>query len=395
MPDLHDATADWTYLDHAAATPLDDTVRTAMEPFLTAQFYNPSATYAPAREVARSLLAARTSVAHWLGARPAEVIFTAGGTESDNLAIRGTMDNLIKQYADANLVVSAIEHEAVLRPAGQYDCRLAPVDGQGVVDLDALRGLIDGKTVLVSIMYANNEIGTVQPLREVSRLLQTVRDERRRAGNARPLLLHSDACQAANYMDMHAARMGADMITINGGKLYGPKQSGVLYVRGGLVLQPQVLGGGQEYGLRSGTENIAGAVGLATALELAQNTRRMEAARLQELQQLFLEHVTAQLPATRVNGSLKKRLPNNVHITLTGHDNERLILELEARGVLAAAGSACSASSGEPSHVLRAIGLSDDEARASLRFTMGRSTSEHDVRRCVAALADIVDDDRS
>ena len=381
-----DTTTAWTYLDHAAATPLDEAVRAAMEPHLALQFYNPSATYAPARQAAQALLQARTDIAHWLGARPAEIVFAAGGTEADNLAIHGIM----RRFPGANLIVSTIEHDAVLHPAGDYDCRQAPVDGQGIIDLEALRALIDERTVLISLMYANNEIGTIQPLREVSRLLQAVRDARRRAGNELPLYLHSDACQAANYLDLHAARLGVDMLTINGGKLYGPKQTGALYVRGGLELQPLVQGGGQERGLRSGTENVAGAVGLATALALAQQSRREEGLRLQMLQKLCIEQLADAVPAARITGSLKKRLPNNIHITIPGQDNERMILQLEMHGILAAAGSACSASSGEPSHVLRALGLSDDDARASLRLTMGRSTTEADVRHSVAALAAIV-----
>lgn len=382
-------TKQWIYMDHAAATPLDGRVRAAMEPFLAEQFYNPSATYGPAVAVAKELQAARAKVAHWFGARPSDIVFTAGGTEANNLAIHGIM----RQYAgagdgDANVVVSAIEHEAILKPAGQYDCRLAPVDGQGIIDVEKLRGLIDDKTVLVSVMYANNEIGSVQPLRDIAALAAEIRERRRQdgAGQSRPLFLHTDACQAAPYLDLHAARLGVDLMTINGGKLYGPKQSGALYVKAGLVLRPVTQGGGQERGLRSGTENVAACVGLATALELAQAERHDEVRRLQALQKRFIDELQTAVPDLRINGSLKRRLPNNVHVTLPGQDNERLIYGLEAGGVLAAAGSACSAGSDEPSHVLRALGLSDEDAQASLRFTMGRSTNEDEVARTVAAL---------
>lgn len=387
----------WIYLDHAAATPLDERVLQVMLPYFASSFYNPSATYAPAQAVAKELQAARAQVAHWLGARPSEVIFTAGGTEANNLAIHGIMSQA--EHDGANVVVSAIEHEAVLQPADRYDCRLADVDQRGIVSMESLRSCLDDKTALVSIMYANNEIGTVQPVREVAQLVQSVRDERRRAGNMLPIYLHTDACQAAPYLDLHTARLGVDLMTVNGGKIYGPKQSGVLFVRAGAVLAPLLQGGGQEQGIRSGTENVAACLGFAKALELVQSARHHETRRLQDLQRLFFVLLNAVFqPAAevsagqsvRTNGSFKKRLPNNIHVTMPGQDNERLILELESYGVLAAAGSACNAASGQPSHVLRAIGLTDDEAQSSLRFTMGRSTTELQVRQTVDALRAIV-----
>jgi len=377
---------DFLYFDYAAATPLDGRVQAAMAPFLAEQFYNPSATYAPARAVAVELEKARSVVAHWLGARPAEVVFTAGGTEANNLAIHGIM----QRFPDANVVVSAVEHDAVLHPAARYAHRLAPVTADGLVDLDALRQTIDDQTVLVSIMYANNEVGAVQPIKQITQLVKDLREARRQQGNELPLYVHTDACQASNYLDLHVARLGVDLLTLNGGKMYGPKQSGVLYVKAGLELQPQVLGGGQESGLRSGTENVAACIGLAAALDIAQSQRHQQLERMQRLQAHFLDALAAQVPQAVVNGSLRKRLPNNVHVTLPGTDNERILLELEAVGVLAAAGSACSASNEEPSHVLRAMGLSDADAQASLRFTMGRQTDEAAIDRAVAALANCV-----
>ncbi len=374
------------YFDYAAATPMDERVLQAMQPFFTDKFYNPSATYMPGRAAAEDLQSARVRVAHWLGARPSEVVFTAGGTEANNLAIHGIM----QAYPDASIVTSAIEHDAVLHPAGRYDTRQAATTPQGFVDIDSLRNAIDDTTVLMSIMYANNEIGTIQPIREVAALIAEVREARRQSGNAMPLYLHTDACQAANYLNLHAARLGVDLMTINGGKIYGPKQSGALYIRAGVELQPLLQGGGQERGLRSGTENVAACVGLAEALDIAQTMRYEEVRRLYELQQQFIQLVKQQLPSVLINGSLKKRLPNNLHLTLPGYDNERLLLQLENRGILAAAGSACSASSDEPSHVLRAIGLSDADAQASLRFSMGRTTNRESVGRAVTALADCV-----
>lgn len=377
------------YLDHAAATPVDEAAVAAMLPFLTDNFYNPSATYAPAKAVSQQLLAARTQVAHWFGARPSEIIFTAGGTEANNLAIHGVMQQYVGRADAVNIVVSAIEHDAVLMPAGRYDSRVVKPDAKGIVQPASIIAAIDDDTVLVSVMYANNEIGSIQPIREIALSLQKIRDQRRQSGNTRPLYFHTDACQTANYLDLHAARLGVDLITINGGKIYGPKQSGVLYVKAGLTLMPLIQGGGQEQGLRSGTENVAASVGLAKALDIAQQSRTVETKRMQALQAIFLAGLQSALPQAVVNGSLKKRLPNNIHLTVPSQDNERLILMLEAEGILAAAGSACSAASGEPSHVLRAIGLSDADAQASLRFTMGRTTTEADVRRTVSVLQSI------
>jgi cysteine desulfurase len=368
------------YLDYAAATPLDPRALEVMRPFHTEKFYNPSATYLAAKGVAHDLAAARAKVAGVVGARPAEIIFTAGGTEANNLAIRGVME----RFPEGNLVVSAIEHESVLAPAEQYDCRQAAVQADGSIDLAALEAVIDDKTVLVSVMYANNEVGTIEPLKDVAELVA-----KKRAGRGKdslPLYLHTDACQAANYLDVHVSRLGVDLMTINGGKMYGPKQSGALYAGAHVQLQAQILGGGQERGLRSGTENVAQCVGFAAALEIAQQMRHDETKRLQELQQSFFAGLEKVLPAAVINGSRKRRLPNNLHITIPGVDNERLLMQLDEAGILAAAGSACSASEEEPSHVLRAMGVSHTDAQASLRFTTGRFTTREELDELLSAL---------
>lgn len=373
------------YLDYAAATPLDEDVEQAMQPYYRDVFYNPSATYLPAKQAREALEAARAKVAFWLGARQTEIVFVAGGTEGNNLAISGALQH----FPNCSVTVSAIEHESVLKPAAQFNSSVALVTEQGRVDLADLQAKIQPETVLVSVMYANNEIGTIQPLRQIAELLVSIREQRRKTGNSLPLYLHTDACQAANYLDLHVARLGVDMMTLNGGKLYGPKQTGVLYVGSHVKLSPVILGGGQERGLRSGTENIAGAIGFAAALDKAQKLRAAEAKRLGDVQHDVFRRLNEQLPAARLNGSVKTRLPNNVHLTVPGYDNERLLVQLEEEGFLAAAGSACSASSDEPSHVLRALGLTDDEARSSLRFTFGRFTTDEDSRRLVAALVAI------
>jgi cysteine desulfurase len=367
------------YLDFAAATPVADEVLAAMRPYYSDKFYNPSATYLASQQVKKDLDQARTKVAAVLGAKPSEVVFTAGGSEANNLAIDGVM----RGNPGANMIVSAIEHDSVLETAKQYDVRICPVDEAGLVDLAALEQLIDDNTALVSVMYANNEIGVVQPIK---RIAEIVAEKRAVRTSKLPLLLHTDAAQAANYLDLHVSRLGADLMTVNGGKIYAPKQSGALYVRAGVMLEPLVRGGGQERGLRSGTENVAASVGFAVALVVAQSMRKDEGARLQQLQARCIAGLQGLGHGIVVNGSQKHRLPNNVHITIPGSDNERLIMELDEAGIMAAAGSACSASSELPSHVLSALGFSDETAQSSLRFSFGRSTDESSIDQLLAEL---------
>jgi cysteine desulfurase len=374
------------YLDYAAATPVDPAVLKAMQPFWRDDFYNPSATYLAAQKVGKDLQAARARVAACLGARPTEIIFTAGGTESVNLAINGVM----QKYSKAKMLVSAIEHDAVLKTAIQFNHAVVPVTGKGVVDVAELVKMVDDQTVLVSVMYVNNEIGTIQPLRQIGQALATIRRERLAKGNKLPLYFHSDASQAPNYLDVHVNSLGVDLLTLNGGKIYGPKQSGLLFVKAGIELAPQVLGGGQENGLRSGTENVAFAVGLATALELVQKQRPTEVKRLQSLQQDFVRGLQKAVTNVQITAEKAPKLPNNVHITIPGVDNERLIMQLDEAGIMAAAGSACSASNDEPSHVLRAIGISEKEAQSSVRFTMGQGTTAADIKLTISTVASLV-----
>lgn len=374
------------YLDYAAATPVDPDVIAAMQPFFNDQFYNPSALYGPAVEAARALEEARSAIAGLLGAKPPEIIFTAGGTEANNLAVHGIM----RGYPESAAAISAIEHDSVRVPAIGYKSQIIPVNEKGLVDPADIPRVIGGSTVLVSVMYANNEVGTVQPIRRISAEIQLIRKERARQGNKLPLYLHVDAAQAGNYLDMHVHRLGADMMTVNGGKLYGPKQTGILFVRRGINLTPVIEGGGQERNLRSGTENVAGAAGLAKALSLSVDKRHDESARLQKLQARAVSLLHEAFPEVIVNGSLKFRLPNNLHITLPNIDNERILMALDMEGVYAAAGSACSAGNDEPSHVLTAMGFNNDYARSSLRFSMGRPTSESDIVRLVTVLKQLV-----
>ncbi|MEO6513777.1 MAG: cysteine desulfurase family protein [Candidatus Saccharimonadales bacterium] len=374
------------YFDYAAATPMDPRVLQVMQPYFSEQFYNPSALYSAARNVSKDITAARASVAAVLGARPSEIIFTAGGTEANNMAIHGVM----AAHPGKNMIMSSIEHDSILEPAKMYNATEVPVQQDGRITLDAIEQAITDDTVLVSVQYANNEIGTVQPIRDVGTLIKNTRKARRQAGNDTPLYFHVDACQATPYLDLHVARLGVDLMTLNGGKMYGPKQSGVLYVAGGLSLKPLISGGGQERNIRSGTENVAAIIGFAKALELVQADRKAESERLSKLRDRCTAALQAKIPGIEITGSHKFRLPNNVHITIPGKDNERLLVQLDEAGILAAAGSACSASSEEPSHVLLALGMSEDQARSSLRFSFGHDTDAAAIDKLVATLAELL-----
>lgn len=374
------------YLDHAAATPVAPNVLKVMQPYLTEKYFNASAGYLSAKSVAKDITDAREKVARVLGVRPSEIVFTAGGTEANNLAIRGVMD----AHPGGNVVVSALEHDSVLKPAELYDFQILPAHKTGLVNTDFLAGLINDKTVLVSVMYVNNEIGTIQPLADVARIIKRVKTERLAQGNKTPLYLHTDACQAGNYLHLLADKLGVDLMTINAGKLYGPKQSGVLFVKAKTLLRSQVLGGGQEWNMRSGTESPASCVGFAEALQSAQAMRQNESKRLEALRKLFITYLKDEIPQAHSSASADHCVPNNVHIVIPGTDNERLMMALDEQGIICAVGSACSASSDEPSHVLKAIGLSDADAQSSLRFTLGRTTKQKDIEKTVEILAKLI-----
>jgi cysteine desulfurase len=374
------------YLDYAAATPLDQAVLKIMKPYFSDKFYNPSATYLASRAVRQDLSGAREVIARWLGTRPSEIYFTAGATEANNLAIAGIM----KKYASGEVLVSAIEHDSVIVPAEQFKCNKIASTPKGIVDINDLKKKITGQTVLISVMLVNNEIGTVQPLREISKIIAEVRKERLKVGIKMPLYLHSDAAQAGNFFDLHVSRLGIDMMSINGGKIYGPKQTGALYVLAGIELLPIIVGGGQERNLRSGTENVAGFVGFAKALDVAQNIREKESKRLKELRDLFINELEKSVPNAQFNGSHKHQSPHILHVTFPGIDNERMMMELDERGIQCAVGSACSASSSKSSHVLSAIGMDDKDARASLRFSLGRETTKKDVIYAMKLLSELI-----
>ncbi len=363
---------DVIYLDHAAATPLDDKVLAAMQPYFSDHFYNPSAPYAPALEVRRDYEAAKQTIAHAIGATGEEVVMTAGATESINLAFHSF---------DGHLIVPAIEHHSVLAAAQQRDHSIVPVDERGFVSPDMIKALIRPDTVLVSVALANNELGTIQPLRDIASVIKAEREKRLAHNDHTPIYLHSDASQGVGQLDVNVARLGVDLLTVNAAKIYGPKQVGLLWAARSVTLQPSIVGGGQERNLRSGTENVAGVVGFAKAMELATAHRAFESKRLAGLRDGLQKKLSDAFPAAVISGHQKHRLAGHLHISFPHLDAERVVFALESRGVLVATGSACAANKGTRSHVLTAIGLAPDIADGSLRLTLGHLSNNDTIER--------------
>lgn len=367
------------YLDYAAATPLDPEVLEAMAPYLTGRFYTPSAPYELARGVRDDVERARGAVARLIGARPDNLVFTAGATEANNLAFAAV---------EGHVVVDAIEHESVLACAGTHARRTVRVGRDGLVDPSAVARAIRPDTELVSIELANGEIGCVQPVRDISRVVADERARRLDAGERTPIYLHTDASQAAGCLSVNVSSLGVDLLTLSAAKIYGPKQVGALWAADDVRLRPLVYGGGQEGGVRSGTENVAGVVGLARAMELACERRAQEARRLAALRERLRASLLERLPWTVVSGprSPKRRLPGLLHVAFAGIEARRLVIALEWEGVSVGTGSACAASRMRVSHVLEAIGMPRPLAEGSLRLTLGLPTTEGEVDYAVLAI---------
>lgn len=367
------------YLDHAAATPLDEQVLGAMTPYLTSKFYNPSSPYLPALEVRRQYDAAKDRLAQTFGARGDEVVMTAGATESINLALASI---------GGHIVTSEIEHHSVLKTAERFNHSLVKASSKGLINPDDIKKAIRPDTRIVSIALANNELGTIQPLAAIAKIVKDERQRRLELGDATPIYLHSDASQGAGLIDIHVARLGVDLLTLNAGKVYGPKQVGLLWVKPGVELSPVVSGGGQERGLRSGTENVAGVIGFAAALEMATAKRNSETKRLMTLRDNLQKSLTDRFEQAVISGSKKRQLANFLHISFPGLDAERLIFRLEARGVMVATGSACAANMGTRSHVLNSIGMEPAVADGSLRITLGKLSNEDNMTKASQILID-------
>jgi len=378
------------YFDHAATTPTDPRVVAAMLPYLTTAWGNPSSIYAEAREARKGLDAARRTVAEALGAKPNEIVFTSGGTEADNLALRAVAmaarqrrDRVAAGGSESaagdgdHIITTAIEHHAVLHECEAlakegFRITYLPVDSEGFVDLEALRSALDDRTILVSVMYANNEAGVIEPIAEVARIVK--------AHNPH-IAVHTDAVQAAGALDLSVDALGVDLLSIAAHKIYGPKGVGALYVRGRTPFAAQIVGGSQERNRRAGTENVAGAVGLATALRLAMDEREARNAHVAALRDRLLDELPRRVPDTIITGPLDRvrRLPNSASFAFQHVEGEAILLQLDLDGIAASSGSACTTASLEPSHVLAAMHVPESYLRGSLRLTLGASNTMADV----------------
>lgn len=374
------------YFDHAATTPLDRRVLEAMLPVLERGWGNPSGIYREAQFARGILDQARDDVAEVLGCSPSEVVFTSGGTESDNAAIRGVA--LARSFAGRHLITSEIEHHAVLHPMEAlehegFEVTVLPVDGEGFVDPEEAAAAVRDDTILVSIMAANNEIGTLQPIAEIA---AAVKERNRRT------LVHTDAVQAAGAVDLRPDVLGVDLMSLTAHKIYGPKGSGALYVRRRTALEPILLGGGQEEERRAGTESVAQIVGLAAALQLAESERAERRAHVSGLRDALWRELRERVSPLRLNGpsDWDRRLPNNLHVCFPGVEGESILLQLDMEGFAASSGSACSTGSTEPSHVLTAIGVDADTAHSAVRLSLGQSNTLDQVERLAGTIPEIV-----
>ena len=375
---------DRIYLDYAATSPVLPEVLDAMLPFFMSCFGNPSGIHENGRETRKALEQARREVAETLGAESREFVFTSGGSESDNLAIEGTAFALREK--GNHIITSQIEHHAVLNTCRWLEKQgfrvtYLPVDASGLVDPDSVRDAIGNDTVLVSIMTANNEIGTVEPVSEIGEICRE-----------KGVLFHTDAVQAIGMMNIHAAEINADLISLSAHKFHGPKGTGALYIRKGTKLESLIHGGAQERGLRAGTENVPGIVGMGKAITVAAKEREENQQRIRELRDQMIRIVLERIPGSQLNGHPEKRLANNCHFSFAGIESEALLLRLDLAGISVSGGSACTSGSMEPSHVLQAIGLKDEMLKSGIRMTMGRETTREEIEKTAEKMSEIIAD---
>jgi len=372
------------YLDHAATTAVDRRVVEAMLPYFDQIYGNPSSLHTPGRLARQALEESRKTIAGVLNASPKEIIFTSCGTESDNLALRGVA--LASRAKGNHIITTSIEHHAISHTCDQlekefgFQITYLPVDQLGSVNPDDVARAITDRTVLISVMYANNEIGTIEPIAEIGKI-----------AGARGIPFHTDAVQGGGTLDLDVGALGVDLLSLSAHKFYGPKGVGVLYQRLGTPLLPTQTGGGHERGRRAGTENTPYIVGLATALQLADESRQEENRRILALRERLVQGLLQSIPGCRLNGHPTNRLPNNANLVFSGVEGESVLLNLDMLGVAASSGSACSSGSSEPSHVLTALGLSPKECHGSLRLTLGRENTDEDVDYVLAVLPRVIE----
>ena len=373
------------YLDNAASTAIHPDVLTSMMPYLSQWFGNPSSIHRQGRMARKAIKNARMNIASLINASPSEILITSGGTESNNTALK----SVAAQQPSSHIITSSIEHDAILEPCRAlsnqgFDVEYIPVDKFGRVSIDDLQSKITDRTCLVSVMFGNNEVGTIQPISEIAKICQN-----------HNILFHTDAVQAVGKMPIDVKDIGVDLMSISSHKLYGPKGVGALYVRKGTKIDPMILGGGQEGGLRSGTENVAGIVGFGKACEIARICMRQNTAHLQSMHNKLIEGVLGSISATTLNGDPVSRLINNIHFTFLGVNGEDLIIKLDEYGVAASTGSACSVNTQKASHVLEAMAFSSEQISGSLRLSTGMFNTEDEIIRVTQILKDVVSELRA
>lgn len=369
------------YLDHAAATPVSKKVLDSMLPYFSDNFFNPSAAYLPAKKVQKLYEDAKAKIAHTIGAKAPDIVITSGATEATNLAFTSVKKKCL---------VLETEHVSVLAAAKCYDFETIKVDKTGLIDLKDFQSKLSSDVDFVSISLANNELGTIQPIAEISELIRAEKTRRLKEGITTPIYFHSDASQALNLIDINVARLGVDLLTINSAKIYGPKGVGALYVAHGVRLEPISVGGGQENGLRSGTENVPAAIGFAAACEEAKKHLSSHRKKYENLTNLLRTELKSCVVEPIFLGNKKHSLANFCTLTFPGLDAERLIYKLEAKEIYVSTGAACAASKGEKSHVLKAIGLSDEEIAGSLRLSLGELNDESQIREATNSIKQAV-----
>lgn len=370
------------YMDYGAASPVDPRVLEAMIPYFSASYGNPSSIHSYAFEAQKAMRTSRQQVAALINAQPEEIVFTSGATESNNLALMGAALRYRKR--GTRIVVSNIEHISTMNICKElskqgFEIKHAPVDQEGILDLDRLSELVDENPVVVSLMTANGEIGTIQPISEAAKI-----------AHEQGALFHTDATAAAGKMPLDVNESGVDLMTLSSNDLYGPKGVGALYVKKGLRVKPLVIGGGQEGGMRSGSENIPGIVGMGKAAELLNQELSEETERLKRLRDRLIKGITESVPESYLNGHPTRRLPNNANIRFSYIEGEALILSLDQLGIQVSSGSACAAKTLEPSHTLLAIGLKHEEAHGSLVFTLGKGNREEHVEYVIQQMPGVV-----
>ncbi|MBU2214296.1 cysteine desulfurase [Patescibacteria group bacterium] len=373
------------YLDYAATTPCDPKVLKAMLPYLKKDFGNASSIHGFGQKTLEAINEARQTLADFLGCSSGEIVFTGSATEANNLAVFGVVKN--SKISKPHIITTKIEHHAVLEPCRELEKQGAevtylPVTKEGLVEPAEVKKAVKPNTVLVSIMYVNNEIGVIQPIAKISEIIKKINPK---------ILFHTDAVQAINYLDCDVKKLGVDFLTLSSHKIYGPKGVGALFIKKGALIKPLIFGGGHEHGLRSGTENVAGIVGLEAAIKEVQNPKtKIHNIKIRQIRDRLIKNILKTIPNSNLNGSAVYRVPNNVNISFQGAEGEAIVVALDQKGIAVSTGSACSSKSLEPSHVLLAMGFSKERAHGSLRITLGKQTAQKEVESFLKALELII-----